>query len=180
MKTSIKAALFAAILAVCAISASASPIDPGIIVRDPKGCPSGGCTVITGLTFNFSVPQAGFGLLHFLNSSGVTWTSLTLTELGVPAIDVTCTSDAFSCSVVAFGTGAKIVLTATGEFKGIPNGNSFEIILGCVNGDCPHWPGGLEFTAVANSVPEPASLVLLLGGVAGIYTRRKPQAKASA
>src|SRR5258708_6082215 len=168
-----KACVLGMVLAVCAVAAHASGIDPTVIIRDPLGCPVNACTPITGLTFSFQVPSAGFGTLHFLNSSGVTWTSLILTETGVAAANVTCSADVFSCSILAFGqNGAKIVLTATGgAFTGIPNGNSFEVILGCVNGTC--WPGGLQFDAVANAVPEPGTTALMLTGVGALLTRRK-------
>jgi hypothetical protein len=154
-------------------AAHADGVDPTIIIRDPVGCPSHQCVAITGLSFKFGVPKAGFGVLHFLNASGVSWHSLLLTEVGVPAVDVKCSSDVFSCSVVALGTnGAKIVLTAIRDQPGIPAGNSFEIILGCPKGNCPHWPPGLDFTAKAN-VPEPATLLLLSTGLGLIATRRR-------
>ena len=173
MRTSMKACVLGIILALCGAAAHASGVDPSVIIRDPLGCPSNACIPITGLTFNFQVPTAGFGLLHFLNLSGVNWSSLILTETGVAAPNVTCTSDVFSCSIVAFGqNGAKIILTATGgALTGIPNGNSFEVILGCVNSNC--WPGGLQFNAAANAVPEPATMALMLTGVAALVTRRR-------
>lgn len=177
MRTSMKTCVLGIVIALSAVAARANGIDPGIIIRDPVGCPSGSCVPITGTSFSFSVPIGGFGLLHFLNASGVTWTSLILTEVGVPAINVACSSDVFSCAVVAFGqNGAKIVLTAINGLPGIPNGNSFEIILGCLNGQCPLWPGGLDFTAVAN-VPEPGTLALLLTGAGVIFTRRRLREK---
>ncbi len=180
MRPSRKAVVLVIVIALCAVAAHANPIDPGIIIRDPLGCSAGNCVTITGLTFNFSVPSAGFGVLHFLNASGVNWTSLILTEVGVAAVNVTCSSDVFSCSVVSFGqNGAKIVLTAVGSaLPGIPNGNSFEVILGCVNGNC--WPGGLQFQAAANAVPEPGTLALMLTGVGAFFTRRKLRRKALA
>lgn len=151
--------------------------DPGIIIRDPLGCPSHACVTITGLTFSFGVPPKGFGILHFLNASGVNWHSLLLTETGVPSVDVTCSSNIFSCTVVALGTsGAKILLTALKGQSGIPAGNSFEIILGCAKGNCPVWPAGLDFTAAAN-VPEPATLALVAAGLGMIVTRRRRSSK---
>ena len=175
MRTSMKVFLFGVVILLCVASANATSIDPGIIIRDPVGCPSGSCVPITGLSFSFGVPSSGFGVLHFLNASGVTWSSLILTETGVAAINVTCSSNVYSCSVVSFGqNGAKIVLTAAGGLPGILNGHSFEVILGCKNADCPGWPGGLEFSAVANSsVPEPGTMALLLTGVGAICSRRK-------
>ena len=117
--------------------AHADSVDPGIIIRDPVGCPSNNCVSVTGFTFGWTVPSAGHGVLHFLNASGVTWTSLIITETGVPAINVSCSSDVFSCSVLALGqSGAKIVLTAINGLPGILSGHSFEIILGCKHDRC--------------------------------------------
>ena len=181
MRTSMKTCVLAMVIALGAVAAHANGIDPGIIIRDPLGCPSGHCIPIPGTSFSFGVPSGGFGLLHFLNASGITWSSLTLTEVGVPAINVTCSSDVFSCGVVAFGqNGAKIVLTALHGLPGIPNGNSFEIILGCTNGACPLWPAGLEFSAVANAVPEPGTMALLLTGAGAIFARGKLRARSTA
>ena len=178
MRTLMKASVLGMVIAVCAVAAQAGSIDPGVIIRDPVGCPGNNCVTITGTTFSFAVPSKGFGLLHFLNASGVTWTSLIITEGSVTAIYVSCTSDVFSCTVLAVGNGAKIILTAVGGLPGIPSGNSFEVILGCLNGNCPHWPGGTEFSAVANgSVPEPGTMTLLLTGVGAIFSRRRLRAK---
>jgi PEP-CTERM motif len=180
VKPSMKACVLGMVLAVCTVAANASGIDPSVIIRDPVGCPTNNCVPVTGLTFSFQVPSAGFGVLHFLNSSGVTWTSLILTETGVAAANVTCSSDVFSCGISAFGqNGAKIVLLATGgALSGIPNGNSFEIVLGCVNSNC--WPGGLQFDAAANAVPEPATMALMLTGMCALITRRKLRSKSAA
>ena len=181
MRTSMKTCVLGMVIALGAVAAHADGIDPGIIIKDPVGCPSGNCIPITGMSFSFGVPSGGFGLLHFLNASGVTWNSLTLTEIGVPAINVTCSSDVFSCGVVAFGQkGATIVLTAVNGLPGIPNGNSFELILGCTNGKCPLWPAGLQFSAAANAVPEPGTLALLLTGAGAIFARRKLCARSTA
>jgi len=175
VRSSAKVILVGIVFALCVSYASANtvnPLDPSIIIRDPVGCPGNNCVVLTSNTWSFNVPTGGAGLLHFLNSSGNTWTNLVLTELGVAAANVSCQSDVFSCSVVPFGqNGAQIVLAAVGGLPGIPNGNSFEIILGCAN-LC--WPSGLTFNATANtSVPEPGTMALLLTGVGAIYARRK-------
>ncbi len=181
MKTSMKACVLGVVLAVCAAAAHAGSItDPSVIIRDPVGCPSHACVTVTGFTFGFSVPSQGFGLLNFLNASGATWTSLILTETGVAAANISCSApNVFSCAVVAMGTnGAKIVLTATGSLTGIPNGNSFEVLLGCVNENC--WPGGLQVDAAANAVPEPGTVALLLTGLGAFFTRRKLRANVGA
>jgi hypothetical protein len=182
VKTSMKAFVLGMALSVCAAAAHAGSInDPRVIIRDPVGCPSHACVSVTGFTFGFSVPSSGFGVLNFLNASGSTWKSLILTETGVAAANISCSAPGvFSCSVIALGaTGAKIVLTATGGFTGIPNGNSFEVILSCVSSTC--WPGGLNVDAAANAVPEPASVALMLTGLGALVTRRKLfRAKATA
>ena len=176
MKTSMKTLILGMVLAVCAAAAHADSInDPRIIIRDPVGCPSNACVVVTGNTFGFQVPSSGFGLLHFLNSSGSTWNTLTLTENGVAAANISCTADIFSCTVLSVGSnGAKIVLTALVPGQGIPTGNSFEILLSCVNSNC--WPGGLQVEAAANAVPEPGTMALLLTGLGALFTRRKLRA----
>ena len=180
MKTSMKTCVLGMVLAICAVAAHAGSItDPKVIIRDPVGCPSHACVSVTGLTFAFTVPSKGFGVLNFLNASGATWKSLILTETGVAAANISCSAPGvFSCSVLAMGaTGAKIVLTATAGFTGIPNGNSFEVILSCVNSTC--WPGGLGVSAAANAVPEPTSIALMLTGLGALVTRRKFRAKAT-
>ena len=182
MKTSMKACVLGMVLAVCGVAAHATSLDPRIIIRDPVGCISNtGCVVLKPgvLTFNFVVPSGGLGTLHFLNSTGVNFTSLILTETGVAAANIDCQADVFSCSVVPFGqNGAKLVLTAGPGFPGIPKGNSFEILFQCVNSNC--WPAGLTFSAAANAVPEPGTMALLLTGVGALFTRRKFRAKAVA
>jgi len=177
VRTSLKICFLVLVVALGSVAASASSLDPKIIIQDPVGCPSHSCTPV-GLSFSFNVPQGGFGLLHFINASGVTMNSLILTETGVAAANISCGADTFSCVVMSFGqNGAKLVLTALGPTGGIPNGNSFEVLLSC-NPTC--WPGNLQFTATANAVPEPGTMALLLTGVGALVTRRKLRAKAVA
>lgn len=174
MKLSMKVLILAIAVSLSFVAAHADTVDPGIIVRDPLGCPGNNCTPITTLSFGFNVPSTGFGVLHFLNATGVAWHSLTFTETGEAAANISCSSNVFSCSVSALGqNGAKIVLTAVGGLTGIANNNSFEIILGCANGNCPAWPGGLNIDATANAVPEPGTMALLLTGLGAMAGRRK-------
>jgi len=153
-----------------------SSLDPTIIIRDPA-CPSPGCVAV-GQTFNFGVPNSGQGTLFFTNASGLDWFNLKLTEAGVSANVITCISTAFAnCTVSTINGVTTIFLSGlNSSYSGIPNGQNFSIVFGCVNGNC--WPGGLDFSAAAN-VPEPATLALMLTGLGGIITRRRRWAKRS-
>lgn len=123
------------------------------------------CTAVSALTFTFAVSAGLPGTLHFTNLSGVSWHNLTLTEAGIAAADITCTSNIFNCSVMPDGAnGARIVLTVVGNLIGVPAGQSFELGFGCKSGGCMAWPS-TEFTADANMIPEPNSGVLAMTGV---------------
>src|SRR5262249_24419738 len=163
----IQASLMLVLLSVCA---SANSYDPGIIIKDPV-CTQP-CPVITSNVWSFNAPPSGFGLLHFINGSGNNWTSMIITELAVPAANITCSAPGvFLCTVNPFGqTVAQIVLTAGAGLTGIPNGGILEIALQCLP-TC--WPGGLQFNVVANAVPEPGTMVLLLTCAGALYLRRK-------
>jgi hypothetical protein len=123
------------------------------------------CTAVNALTFTFALSTAIQDTLHFTNLSGVNWHSLTLTETGVAAADINCTSNLFSCSVLPDGAnGARIVLTAFGALIGVPAGQSFELGFGCKSGGCLAWPN-TDFEAAANLVPEPNAAMLALTGL---------------
>lgn len=175
------------LLLVASVAAFADSIqDPKIIIRGVSGgsaptllngCPAQGCTHV-GTTFTFGVPDSGKGTLYFTNASGQNWTSLALFETGVAASDISCIQNLFlSCSVKTLASGAVEILLSgikgtTNPMTGILNGQSFSINFGCVNGSC--WPGGLDFTARANAtVPEPATVALMLTGLGAIVTRRR-------
>lgn len=120
------------------------------------------CTAVNTLTFTFAV-SGSQRTMHFTNLSGVSWHNLTLSETGIAAAEITCTSNIFSCSVMPEGNGARIVLTVLGNLIGVPAGQSFELGFGCKSGGCLAWPS-TEFTADANAVPEPNSGMLALTG----------------
>lgn len=149
-----------------AVVANAASGNVPLNVSKSTGCGSISCTAVTALTFNFTLSAAPRATQHFTNMTGVTWTSLTFTETGVAASDITCSSNLFSCSVMANGAnGARIVLTAFGTLIGVPAGQSFELGFGCKSGGCAAWPT-LNFTANANAnlVPEPNTAMLALTG----------------
>jgi len=174
-KKVLRVLLVYAVVALGRAPARANTIDPHLVVNAATGCGLDyPCTSITGLTFSFSSTGAPHDVLHYTNMSGVNWHSLLLTEFGVPAIDITCTSNLFGCQIVPYGKhGARIVLRAFGGLPGVPNGKSFEIGLGC-KGDCLSWPEGVTFTAVANGIaPEPATATMLLLGVAVLLAGKR-------
>ena len=173
------------VLLVASVAFADSIQDPKIIIQGVSGsaptqlngCPTQGCTHV-GTTFTFGVPANGKGKLYFTNTSGQNWSTLALFETGVAASDISCIQNLFlSCTVKTLASGAvEILLSGVNgthnPLTGILNGQSFSIGFGCLNGSC--WPGGLDFTARANAtVPEPATVALMLTGLGAIVTRRK-------
>jgi hypothetical protein len=181
MKTSRICVLVLLLVVGSAVAFGDSVNDPTIIIHGVSGssptplCPSQGCTNV-GLNFSFSVPKHGTGFLFFTNASGKNWTSLTLIEKGVPASAITCVQSLFlSCTTKTLENGAvAIVLSGIKGLNprnGILNGQSFDIGFACSSGSC--WPGGLQFTAHANAVPEPGTVALMLTGLGALVSRRK-------
>jgi hypothetical protein len=174
--STVKVLLIFFALALCPTSARANSVDQSIVVNTAVDCGINYfCVPIIGLTFSFSTTGAPHQVLHYTNMSGVNWYTLTLTEVGEPAIDITCTSNLFGCQIVPYGNhGARIILRAFGNFPGVAVGKSFEIGFGC-KGDCLPWPDDLAFTAVANgTAPEPATAPMLLLGVAFLFAGMRP------
>jgi hypothetical protein len=160
MKT-IRTFTLVALAVLCSLATLAQSKDPKVIIHGVQGgglraltrCPEEGCTPV-GLTFSFTVNHNGGSPLFFNNASGQNWVSLTLTESGVPAQDVSCAQNLFlSCTVTGQEDGSvQIVLSGirgANPRNGIPAGANFSIGFGCVNGNC--WPRGLRFDAQAGT-----------------------------
>jgi hypothetical protein len=160
MKT-VRTSILIALAVVCSLAALAQSKDPKVIIHGVGGgglrpftqCPPEGCTPV-GVTFGFTVNHNGGSPLFFNNASGQNWFSLTLTETGVPAQDVSCAQSLFlSCTVTGQEDGSvQIVLSGirgANPRNGIPAGANFSIGFGCVNGNC--WPRGLSFGAQAGT-----------------------------
>ncbi|MFZ3340006.1 MAG: PEP-CTERM sorting domain-containing protein [Terriglobales bacterium] len=158
--------------------------DPKVIVKGAGGgnvaqgrCPQ---CVPVGFNFSFTIPESGSGSLFFTNDSGKAWNSLKLIESGVPAADVSCHSSLFaSCSVTTLQNGSVEILLTNGGGRhnnrgsGIAEGGNFQVQFACVKGNC--WPGGIQITGKGSvgTVPEPATLALMITGIGVIFSRRK-------
>jgi hypothetical protein len=176
---------FALIMMVASTLAFADGIqDPKIIVKGAgnSNFAQGKCPqcIPVGFNFSFTIPEGGSGSLFFTNDSGKAWSSLKLIESGVPAADVSCHSSLFaSCTVTTLKNGSVEILLTNGNGRqnnrgsGIVEGGNFQIQFGCVKGSC--WPGGIQVTGKGSvgTVPEPATMALMMTGIGVICSRRK-------
>ena len=166
-----------------AVALADSVKDPTIIIRGTRATSAsvlsscGETFRCVGLNFTFTSPVGGVGTEFFTNASGKNWTSLTLIENGVPAADITCKTNLFlSCTKKTLENGSVEMILAGikgthNPHNGILNGQNFAIGFFC-SGGC--WPkNGLEFTAHAGAVPEPATVALVLTGLGALLSRRK-------
>ena len=160
MKT-IRISTLVALVVLCSLATLAQSKDPKIIIQGVSGsglrafsqCPPAGCTQV-GVNFDFTVNHNGSPPLFFNNASGLNWISLTLTESGVAAANVSCAQTFYlSCTVTGQEDGSvKIVMSGIRGFnprQGIPAGANFSIEFACVSGSC--WPRGLSFSAQAGT-----------------------------
>jgi len=173
----------ALLLVVGSVMAFADGInDPKVIIHGANGgntpdiCGRHGCRGV-GTDFTFNIPKGGSGTLYFTNDSGKNWTSLALIEKGEPAIDITCVQVVFlNCTTKTLKNGSVEILLSgvhggLNPRNGILNGQSFYINFAKVNG--VPWPGGLQFSAHAGTVPEPGTVALMMTGLAAMVSRRK-------
>jgi hypothetical protein len=184
MKTSRICALVLLVVVTTTLAFADGIQDPKIIVKGAGGqnvaqgkCPQ---CVAVGFNFSFTIPPSGSGDLFFTNDSGKAWNTLKLIETGVAAADVSCHSSLFaSCTVTTLKNGSVEILLTNGsghanwKDHGIANGGNFQIDFSCVRGSC--WPGGITVTGrgSAGTIPEPATLALMVTGLGAIISRRK-------
>ena len=183
MKLSQVCGLFLALVVASAVAFADGINDPKVIVHGVNGGGFGMCgrhqCQNVGVNFNFTIPQSGKGALFFTNTSGKNWTSLALIESGVPAADVSCAQTLFlTCTVKTLKNGSVEILLSgvrggLNPRKGIRNGQSFSVGFACVNGNC--WPGGLPVSGHAGTgtIPEPATVALMVTGLGALFSRRK-------
>jgi hypothetical protein len=144
--------------------------DPGIHVDDPQGP---GTPV--GLSFTFTSDGSGGGLLNFINTSGVTFTTL---EFNVPPpsplAPIVCGGNAFTnCFRQYLVEGEYATIDFFGG-PGIPDGTMFQVDLGASG-----WTPNATFEAFANEpdeeepTPEPCMLTLFASGVGAIWLQRR-------
>lgn len=165
------------LLAMGSVMAFADGItDPKIVIHNVNGSAPQGQGV--GVNFTFSVPKSGTGTLFFTNDSGKAWTSLALIETGEPAANISCTQTVFlSCTTKTLKNGSvEILLSGVNSrtenpHTGIGPGQSFSIRFACVDGSC--WPGGLQVSGHAGTVPEPGTVALMVTGLGAMFSRRK-------
>jgi hypothetical protein len=143
--------------------------DPGIHVDDPQGP---GTPV--GLSFTFTSDASGGGLLNFVNTSGVTFTTL---EFNVPAplpsAPIVCGGNAYPTCFRQWLTEGEFATVDFNGGPGIPDGTMFQVDLGTTG-----WTPNATFEAFANETdeeeptPEPGVLTLLASGLAAVWFRR--------
>ena len=161
-----------------------------------------GTPIYTGDTITFTVTNGG-GDFTFCNDTDATWTNLLVAiNTTISPDDIDCvTTDFKACNlyttnqpdaVYAFFYGTCVNSpnkTCHPQVLGVPIGGELEIDLNCTNNDCtppPDWPTGTGGTVYTNvptdpdgdptnfpSVPEPASITLLMSGLGAAYLGRK-------
>ncbi len=155
-----------ALLALPAANANSHRLAPGEggaeIGLTSASCPKSGCQA-AGQTFYVSVPKSGDGTFYFTNDSGARWSTLQLTETGVPASDINCLQNLFvNCSVSTVNGVTTILLSGVNSrFGGIGSGQTF--VLGVDCNRCSDSHNGLNISGKGNvQVPEAGSFDMLL------------------
>lgn len=171
--------------------------------NDPTIGVKGGhcCSPLNDLNFSFTIDGQGGGIFNFLNDTNTDWISLTLFASAPDDSSFTCDPVNFghlfeNCTTTVTGElghgqeAVTIFFSGTGGcdlltnscFPGIPQGSDFFFNLNdnyCNGEDCSGgWTPNFTVQGFANqpSVPEPASIFLVLTGLGGIVARRRRSA----
>ena len=192
------------LVAACAGSAAlADGIDPTVVVRRNDPPPIAITSIDQVLSFTLT---AGNNEIAFQNQTGILITSLVLTVTGNVALDFTCQTDVFASCTVTDVNSKTAVLDFSGidadhtgiapadcppaESEGIEsffsnnnNYNNYNNCDQCTGGildiAIDGIPRGDRVSTVGTlntGVPEPASALLLMSGIAGLAAFRKRRA----
>jgi hypothetical protein len=165
-------------LGVTAARADGIPNDARIIVGhgpDPNDCGK-----VQLPSFDISANGTGGGLKKCQNATGDDWVGLTITGTTKAGESIVCKGDPAdvfsSCTTEITLEGKKqlVTITLTG---GEITANSFFFLDLNDNGGPGNgkggWEGKLEVKPMLATVPEPASVVLLVAGLGGLWVRQK-------
>jgi hypothetical protein len=153
--------LFTVLVTFCATKLQARP---QVIIHDPRAPATS-----VGLSFTFMSDSSGGGVLSFTNASGVDWFDLFVFVPAPQSMDaIACGGDSFALCVVLPGQFGYFATVGFEGGPGITNGQVFFADLGPSG-----WTPDAQFLAIANYVPEPGTIVLLMGGIVSILVRRR-------
>lgn len=184
---------FSLVLMIFMVSSVALVQASSMDISDPT-CVEG-CVVLNSTSFSFFADSTGGGILTFQNGTTQDWTSLSITETGIAASDIHLATNLFTNTLVTDLGNNSALLQFFGiagdcadDLNGLPDTDDANLSETCgiavdqifvVNLNDPgsstgSWVPNMRFDAVAG-VPEPASLLLMGVGLAGILGLKKKQ-----
>src|SRR5579875_2470846 len=153
-----------------AATVNASPIDPqGVFQNLVAGTP-----VVPVTDFLFGADASGGGVFSFQNVSGNDWVAMDFFVTEPPSISITCGGGPFfdTCNSTFDGPSGQWDIHFGDPINGgLPAGTEFSFNLNDPRSDdqpngSGGWGAGADFNVVpTNGAPEPASWMLLAGGI---------------